>query len=229
MAVDSPSHRPPSVIWSLRSNSTGAIANEKRASFTARDTSSSSSSPRARASSFINIPTSHDLQQNPFTLNSKARKPWSWLRVKQTFRRQSRARISLTISGGFVILYILIWTGGFLRQNHTHLRHFDNTIYNDEDHHGSSASTAGANSSSGIGGNHAKTLREQGQTCDPRIQQAIPLPPRILSNGTHDFDPTVIVLSFDGLRADYLKRGITPNFLSVGRSAKELYPYCVDS
>ncbi|KAG0280218.1 hypothetical protein BGZ95_010896 [Linnemannia exigua] len=226
MAVDSPSHRPPSVIWSLRSNSTGAIANEKRASFTSRD-ASSSSSPRARASSFINIPTSHDLQQNPFTLNSKARKPWSWPRIRQTVRRQSRARLSLTISGGFVILYILVWTGGFLRQNHTHLRHFDNTIYNDEDHHGSSTSIASASSRSGIGGNYTKTLREQGQTCDPRIQQAIPLPPRILSNGTHDFDPTVIVLSFDGLRADYLKRGITPNFLSVannGLAAEYMQP-----
>ncbi|KAG0279352.1 hypothetical protein BGZ96_001981 [Linnemannia gamsii] len=69
-----------------------------------------------------------------------------------------------------------------------------------------------------MGENHTRTLREQGQACNPRIQQAIPLPPQILSNGTHDFDPTVIVLSFDGLRADYLKRGITPNFLSVANN-----------
>lgn len=141
--------------------------------------------------------------------------PWSWPRIKQTFRRQSRStRISLTISGGLVILYILVWTGGFLRHHHTHLRHFDNDIYNDEDHHSSGAS---GSSSSSMSENHTPTLREQGQACNPRIQQAIPLPPRILSNGTHDFDPTVIVLSFDGLRADYLKRGITPNFMSVGK------------
>ncbi|KAF8938263.1 hypothetical protein BGZ58_001252 [Dissophora ornata] len=46
--------------------------------------------------------------------------------------------------------------------------------------------------------------------------RAIPLAPTVRSNGTHDFDPTVIVLSYDGLRADYLNRGFTPNILSVG-------------
>jgi hypothetical protein len=101
------------------------------------------------------------------------------------------------------------------------LRHFDNNIYNDEDHH----SSASSSSSSNMGGNHTRTLREQGQVCNPRIHQAIPLPPRILSNGTHDFDPTVIVLSFDGLRAEYLKRGTTPNFLSVGKRHYKYNPY----
>ncbi|KAK3816148.1 MAG: alkaline-phosphatase-like protein, partial [Benniella sp.] len=38
----------------------------------------------------------------------------------------------------------------------------------------------------------------------------------ILSNGTAEFDPTVIILSFDGFRAEYLNRGLTPNILSVG-------------
>ncbi|KAF9431903.1 hypothetical protein BGZ76_011556 [Entomortierella beljakovae] len=38
----------------------------------------------------------------------------------------------------------------------------------------------------------------------------------ILFNGTHDFDPTVIVISYDGLRADYLARNMTPNIISVG-------------
>ncbi|KAG0320647.1 hypothetical protein BGZ99_004393 [Dissophora globulifera] len=58
--------------------------------------------------------------------------------------------------------------------------------------------------------------RASKMACDPRITQPIPLAPRVLSNGTHEFDPTVIVLSFDGLRADYLKRGLTPNILSIG-------------
>ncbi|KAG0370419.1 hypothetical protein BGZ54_006440 [Gamsiella multidivaricata] len=52
--------------------------------------------------------------------------------------------------------------------------------------------------------------------CNSRISEPIPRPPQIRSNGTHEFDPTVIVLSFDGLRADYLTRGLTPNILSVG-------------
>ncbi|OAQ24379.1 Phosphodiest-domain-containing protein [Linnemannia elongata AG-77] len=224
MAVSSSSSRPPSVIWSLRSNSAGAIANDKRASFTARDSSKATANqPRARSSSFINISSSYVLEENLFTQNSRNRKPWSWPRIKQTFRRQSRnTRISLTISGGLVILYILVWTGGFLRHHHTHLRHFDNNFYNDEDHHSSASSSSGS-----LGNNQTRTLREQGQICNPRIQHAIPLPPRILSNGTHDFDPTVIVLSFDGLRADYLKRGITPNFLSVannGLTAEYMQP-----
>ncbi|KAF9929212.1 hypothetical protein FBU30_001772 [Linnemannia zychae] len=214
MAVDSPSPRPKSVIWSLRSNSTGAFVNEKRASFPSRG-----STPRTRSSSFINIPTNYSLQDSIITHNTKNRKLWSWSRVKQVFRRQSRTtRISLTISGGLIILYILVCTGGFLRHNHTHLRHFDNTIFNDEDHHGSRNTNIISDNRNTSSGNRTSTLRERGQVCHPRIQQALPLPPRILSNGTHDFDPTVIVLSFDGLRADYLKRGITPNFLSVANS-----------
>ncbi|KAJ2633532.1 hypothetical protein H4R22_000360 [Coemansia sp. RSA 1290] len=40
---------------------------------------------------------------------------------------------------------------------------------------------------------------------------------RLLSNGTHMFEPTVVLISIDGFRADYLDRGITPNFQSIGR------------
>ncbi|KAJ2843621.1 hypothetical protein IWW36_005495, partial [Coemansia brasiliensis] len=39
----------------------------------------------------------------------------------------------------------------------------------------------------------------------------------LLSNGTHMFEPTVILISIDGFRADYLDRGITPNFLNIGK------------
>ncbi|KAF9941174.1 hypothetical protein BGZ67_005625 [Mortierella alpina] len=64
----------------------------------------------------------------------------------------------------------------------------------------------------------SRQLRAKNIVCNPRISRPLPLPPKVLSNGTHDFDPTVIVLSFDGLRADYLSRGHTPNILSVGTS-----------
>ncbi|KAG8723235.1 hypothetical protein FRC09_004170 [Ceratobasidium sp. 395] len=39
-----------------------------------------------------------------------------------------------------------------------------------------------------------------------------------MSNGTHDFRKTVIVMSFDGFRADYLERGLTPHLLATGDS-----------
>lgn len=53
--------------------------------------------------------------------------------------------------------------------------------------------------------------------CNPKIAHSIPLAPKVLSNGTDEFDPTVIILSFDGFRAEYLNRGLTPNMLSVGK------------
>ncbi|QRV80871.1 pyrophosphatase/phosphodiesterase [Ceratobasidium sp. AG-Ba] len=39
-----------------------------------------------------------------------------------------------------------------------------------------------------------------------------------MNNGTHDFRKTVIVMSFDGFRADYLQRGLTPHLLATGDS-----------
>ncbi|KAJ1997603.1 hypothetical protein H4R26_005774, partial [Coemansia thaxteri] len=40
----------------------------------------------------------------------------------------------------------------------------------------------------------------------------------LVSNGTHWFYPTLIVVSLDGFRADYLDRGITPELLNIGRN-----------
>ncbi|KAJ2640344.1 hypothetical protein GGF44_002586 [Coemansia sp. RSA 1694] len=40
---------------------------------------------------------------------------------------------------------------------------------------------------------------------------------RLVSNGTHWFQPTLILVSLDGFRADYLDRGITPELLRLGR------------
>ncbi|KIY45676.1 nucleotide pyrophosphatase [Fistulina hepatica ATCC 64428] len=47
------------------------------------------------------------------------------------------------------------------------------------------------------------------------------------SNGTHDFKRTVLLVSIDGLRADYLDRGFTPHLLNIakkGLRAKSMIP-----
>ncbi|PFH53376.1 hypothetical protein AMATHDRAFT_138050 [Amanita thiersii Skay4041] len=47
------------------------------------------------------------------------------------------------------------------------------------------------------------------------------------SNGTHDFKRTVLIVSIDGLRADYLDRGLTPHLLAIskrGLRAKSMTP-----
>ncbi|KAJ7079766.1 alkaline-phosphatase-like protein [Mycena belliarum] len=49
----------------------------------------------------------------------------------------------------------------------------------------------------------------------------------VRSNGTHDFRRTVLIVSIDGLRADYLDRGLTPHLLDIskqGLRAKALVP-----
>jgi len=37
------------------------------------------------------------------------------------------------------------------------------------------------------------------------------------SNGTHEFKKTVLMVSIDGLRADYLDRGLTPHLLDISQ------------
>jgi len=47
------------------------------------------------------------------------------------------------------------------------------------------------------------------------------------SNGTHDYKRTVLMVSIDGLRADYLDRGLTPHLLDIskkGLRAKSMQP-----
>jgi predicted AlkP superfamily pyrophosphatase or phosphodiesterase len=49
----------------------------------------------------------------------------------------------------------------------------------------------------------------------------------LLSNGTDEFKPTVLIVSIDGLRADYLDRGLTPHLLALskkGLRAKSMKP-----
>ncbi|TFK73655.1 Phosphodiest-domain-containing protein [Pluteus cervinus] len=62
----------------------------------------------------------------------------------------------------------------------------------------------------------------------------LPPPPRhggstgdLFSNGTHEFKRTVLIVSIDGLRADYLDRGLTPHLLDIskrGLRAKSMVP-----
>ncbi|KAK6512738.1 hypothetical protein TWF506_008907 [Arthrobotrys conoides] len=49
----------------------------------------------------------------------------------------------------------------------------------------------------------------------------------ILSNGTHEYHPTTILISLDGFRADFLKRGLSPTlqkFINEGVSPPYMYP-----
>lgn len=39
----------------------------------------------------------------------------------------------------------------------------------------------------------------------------------LYSNGTHEFKKTVLMVSIDGFRADYLDRGLTPHMLDISR------------
>ncbi|KIJ66879.1 hypothetical protein HYDPIDRAFT_85278 [Hydnomerulius pinastri MD-312] len=41
----------------------------------------------------------------------------------------------------------------------------------------------------------------------------------LISNGTHDFGRTVILVSIDGLRSDYLSRGLTPHLTDISRKS----------
>ncbi|KAF9491782.1 Phosphodiest-domain-containing protein [Pleurotus eryngii] len=69
----------------------------------------------------------------------------------------------------------------------------------------------------------------------------IPLPPhpnqtfvggKLRSNGTHDFKRTVVLVSIDGFRADYLDRGLTPHLRNVSKQGirakfmRPIFPVC---
>ncbi|KAI9059261.1 hypothetical protein FKP32DRAFT_1173925 [Trametes sanguinea] len=49
----------------------------------------------------------------------------------------------------------------------------------------------------------------------------------LVSNGTHEFRKSALIVSIDGLRADYLDRGLTPHLLAIskdGLRAKSMKP-----
>lgn len=53
------------------------------------------------------------------------------------------------------------------------------------------------------------------------------VPLSLLSNGSHQFEPTTILISLDGFRADFLQRNITPtlnSFIEEGISPKYMLP-----
>lgn len=59
------------------------------------------------------------------------------------------------------------------------------------------------------------------------ISEAPPSIAKTLSNGTHTFAPTTILISLDGFRADFLNRGLTPtlnSFIRNGVSPKHMLP-----
>jgi predicted AlkP superfamily pyrophosphatase or phosphodiesterase len=55
----------------------------------------------------------------------------------------------------------------------------------------------------------------------------VPAIAKTLSNGTHIFKPTTILISLDGFRADFLNRGLTPtlrSFIEQGVSPEYMMP-----
>ncbi|EPQ54545.1 Phosphodiest-domain-containing protein [Gloeophyllum trabeum ATCC 11539] len=52
---------------------------------------------------------------------------------------------------------------------------------------------------------------------DKNTLRATFLKDAVRSNGTHDFKPTVLVVSIDGLQAGYLDRGLTPHLLDIAK------------
>ncbi|GJJ68927.1 hypothetical protein EMPS_01273 [Entomortierella parvispora] len=144
--------------------------------------------PKSR-SSFVNMPATIDLKDGLFV--GKSRQAWSAPKLRRQWRRQPRTlRLALTLMSGFTCL-CMVWYLGSAPVSHLGHR-FQS------------------------GRTDSRQARAKSIVCDPRITHALPLPPKILSNGTHSFDPTLIVVSFDGMRAEYLTRGLTPNINSVG-------------
>ncbi|EEB05682.1 nucleotide pyrophosphatase [Schizosaccharomyces japonicus yFS275] len=50
----------------------------------------------------------------------------------------------------------------------------------------------------------------------------------VLSNGTNTFKPTVLLVSFDGFRADYLYRNLTPTLFNISQNGIQA-PYLIPS
>ncbi|KAF9208445.1 hypothetical protein BGZ59_010648, partial [Podila verticillata] len=152
---------------------------------------------RRNTTSFVSTSGTFALQDSLFEV--KGKRPWSWTHLKRRFKRQPRVtRIAITVSSGLVCLYIvyLVIFGEYGK---------DILIDLDESPYLQKSS-----------GSYSRAGRAKSIVCNPHISQDIPSASGVLSNGTHQFEPTVIVLSYDGLRADYLKRGLTPTMLSVG-------------
>lgn len=71
----------------------------------------------------------------------------------------------------------------------------------------------GASSSSAPSGIHAEET-----VADSKVSGTMPASStRKGWNGTHEWDRTVLLVSLDGLRADYLEKGLTPNLLGIAK------------
>jgi hypothetical protein len=58
-------------------------------------------------------------------------------------------------------------------------------------------------------------------------RRALHVPAKLLSNGSALFGPTTVIISLDGFRADFLRRGLTPRlnaFITEGVSPKHMLP-----
>ncbi|KAH9933195.1 Phosphodiest-domain-containing protein [Epithele typhae] len=66
--------------------------------------------------------------------------------------------------------------------------------------------------------------------CDAHTRKAMLAAGGLRSNGTHEFRKTALIVSIDGLRADYLDRGLTPHLLAISKdglrskSMKPVFP-----
>ncbi|KAJ2516863.1 hypothetical protein H4217_004319 [Coemansia sp. RSA 1939] len=64
---------------------------------------------------------------------------------------------------------------------------------------------------------HSCRMDHHGADADDRVPDASDEAEHLVSNGTHWFRPTLVVVSLDGFRADYLDRGVTPELLQLGK------------
>ncbi|KAG0334099.1 hypothetical protein BG004_000560 [Podila humilis] len=200
------SHRPSSAIWSQLSN---PLPQNRR-----------------NTTSFVSSSGTFSLEDSLFEV--KGKRHWSWTQIKRRYKRQPRVtRIVIAVSGGLACLYIIF--NIFFGRPHGKGISFDSTnLDNDKKDKNNNNNNKNnhyfEDNHLNPAGSYSRAGRAKNIVCNPFITQDIPAAPpqplseskTTLSNGTHEFDPTVIVLSFDGLRADYLKRGLTPTLLSVG-------------
>ncbi|KAF9405804.1 hypothetical protein BGZ94_003364 [Podila epigama] len=156
---------------------------------------------RRNTTSFVSTPGTFALEDSLF--EPKGKRPWSWTKLRRQFRRQPRiTRVVVVVATGLASFYLLSLL--FFKQQHSII----NGTQQESDRYDNAIAGAGS---------YSREARAKNVVCNPHITQDLPSPSSsVLNNGTHDFAPTVIVLSYDGFRADYLKRGLTPNIVSIG-------------
>ncbi|KAG0096229.1 hypothetical protein BGZ93_004837 [Podila epicladia] len=151
---------------------------------------------RRNTTSFVSSSGTFELQDSLFEV--KGKRPWSWTQLKRRFKHQPQiTRIVITVASGFICLYVVSLV--IFGEHSKDMPDLDESPYIQKS-----------------SGSYSRAGRSKSIVCNPHVTQDIPSATGVLSNGTHEFEPTIIVLSYDGLRADYLERGLTPTMLSVG-------------